>query len=133
MILSSHNMTQVEQICDAVTVLNHGEVAFAGGLDMMRADAPDPVWRLRTSDDDAALAQARTARGIKAERHDDGGLVVFAAQEPLDDYLLALGRDRVAVRGLELDVTPLESLFFQLTGATAAENPGPRPTRPEVP
>ncbi len=127
-ILSSHNMTQVEQICDAVTVLNHGEVAFAGGLDMMRADAPDPVWRLRTSDDDAALAQARTARGIKAERHDDGGLVVFAAQEPLDDYLLALGRDQVAVRGLELDVTPLESLFFQLTGELQAT--GPRPENP---
>ncbi|HEY0933285.1 MAG TPA: ABC transporter ATP-binding protein [Trebonia sp.] len=114
-ILSSHNMAQVEETCDAVTVLNEGKVAFAGRLDAMRAAAPDPVWRLRTSDDDVALAQASAATGIKAGRRDDGGLVVFAAQDPLDDYLLALARDRVVVRGLELDVTPLESLFFQLT------------------
>ena len=115
-ILSSHNMTQVEEICDSVTVLQHGRVAFAGRLDAMRADAPDPVWRLRTSDDTAALTQARDATGVKAESDDDGGLVVFAAQERLDDYVLRLGRDGVAVRGLELDVTPLEALFFQLTG-----------------
>ena len=62
-ILSSHNMTQVEQICDAVTVLNHGEVAFAGPAGRDAGRRPDPVWRLRTSDDDAALAQARTASG----------------------------------------------------------------------
>jgi ABC-2 type transport system ATP-binding protein len=54
-VLSSHDMAQVEEICDSVTVLNHGEVAFAGRLDKMRADAPDPVWRLRTSDDGAAV------------------------------------------------------------------------------
>ena len=115
-ILSSHNMTQVEEICDAVTVLHRGKIAFAGRLDAMRADAPDPVWRLRTGDDGAALEQARRSAGVKAERHDDGGLVVFAAQDPMDEYVLTLARDGVAIRGLELDVTPLESLFFQLTG-----------------
>ena len=44
---------------------------------------------------------------------------MFAAQDRLDDYVLHLGRDGIAVRGLELDVTPLESLFFQLTATTA--------------
>jgi ABC-2 type transport system ATP-binding protein len=52
---------------------------------------------------------------VKAQRRDDAGLAVFAVQEHLDDYVVRLGRDGVAVRGLELDVTPLESLFFQLT------------------
>jgi ABC-2 type transport system ATP-binding protein len=124
-LLSSHDMTQVEEICDAVTVLHRGRVAFAGRLDAMRADAPDPVWRLRTSDDTAALEQARRTAGVKAEDRDDGGLVVFAAQDRLDEYVLQLARDDVALRGLELDVTPLESLFFQLTG-----EPGERPAGP---
>ena len=30
-ILSSHDMAQVEEICDSVTVLHHGKVAYAGG------------------------------------------------------------------------------------------------------
>ncbi len=109
-------MAQVEEICDSVTVLHQGRVVFAGRLDVMQADAPDPVWRMRTSDDTAALGQARQVSGVKAESHDDGGMVVHAAQDRLDDYVLRLGRGGVAVRGLELDVTPLESLFFQLTG-----------------
>jgi ABC-2 type transport system ATP-binding protein len=119
-ILSSHDMAQVEEICDSVTVLHHGKVAFAGRLDVMRADAPDPVWRLRTSDDAAAAATARDLDKVKAAEHDGGGLVVHAAQDRLDDYVLALGRGGVAVRGLELDVTPLEALFFQLTADPSA-------------
>jgi len=115
-VLSSHDMAQVEEICDWVTVLHQGRVVFAGRLDVMQADAPDPVWRMRTSDDGTALEQARRVTGVKAAGHDDGGLVVHAAQDRLDDYVLHLGRESIAIRGLELDVTPLESLFFQLTG-----------------
>jgi ABC-2 type transport system ATP-binding protein len=114
-IISSHVMTQVDEICDAVTILHKGRVVFSERIDAARADAPDPVWRLRTSDDVVALKHAQQATGVKAQSHDDGGLAVFAAQDHLDEYVVQLGRDGVAVRGLELDVTPLESLFFQLT------------------
>jgi ABC-2 type transport system ATP-binding protein len=115
-VMSSHVMTQVDEICDGVTILHQGRAVFSERIDVARADAPDPVWRLRTSDDEAALEQARLVTGIKVSGHDDGGLVVFAAQDQLDDYVLRLGRDGVAVRGLELDLAPLEALFFQLTG-----------------
>jgi ABC-2 type transport system ATP-binding protein len=126
-ILSSHDMAQVEQICDSVTILHRGKVACTGRLDAMRADAPDPVWLLRTSDDGAALGAARHATGVKASSRDDGGgLVVHASQDSLDGYVLALGRDGIAVRGLELDITPLESLFFQLTGDPAGPGPDPK-------
>jgi ABC-2 type transport system ATP-binding protein len=115
-VLSSHDMAQVEEICDSVTVLKKGKVVFAGALDAMRSDAPDPVWRMRTSDDGAALDAANEAEGVKASSRDDGGLVVFAVQDRLDAYVLALGQAGITVRGLELDRTPLETLFFQLTG-----------------
>jgi ABC-2 type transport system ATP-binding protein len=122
-VLSSHDMAQVEEICDSVTVLHQGRVAYAGRLDVMRADAPDPVWRMRTSDDAAAITAARAVTGVKASGHDNSGLVVHAAQEQMDAYVMHLGREGVAVRGLELDVTPLESLFFQLTGEPGRSAP----------
>src|SRR5258707_10066725 len=96
----------------------------------MAADGPDPVWRGRTSDDSAALDRAKQVTGVKAASHDDGGLVVFAAQDRLDDYVLHLGREGVAIRGLELDVTPLESLFFQLTGEPQRQGLGGTERRP---
>jgi ABC-2 type transport system ATP-binding protein len=129
-LLSSHDMAQVEEICDSVTVLHHGRVVFAGGLSVMRADAPEPVWRLRTSDDAAAVQATRDVAGVKASTRDEGGLSVYAVQERLDEYVLHLGRAGVAVHGLELEVTPLESLFFQLTRDSAAR---PRPADQEGP
>jgi ABC-2 type transport system ATP-binding protein len=129
-VMSSHVMTQVDEICDSVTILLQGRVVFSERIDAARADAPDPVWRVRTSDDAAALEQAKQVSGIKAESHDDGGLSVFAAQDRLDDYVLRLGRDGVAVRGLELDLAPLEALFFQLTGDPT--DPGSQPSTEEV-
>ena len=128
-VLSSHDMAQVEEICDSVTVLHRGKVVFAGRLDAMRAGAPDPVWQLRTSDDVAALDAARGVTGVKAASR-DGGLIVHAAQDSMDGYVVHLSGRGVAVRGLELDVTPLESLFFELTGESGRAG---KPGRPEEP
>ena len=122
-ILSSHDMAQVEEICDGATILSAGRVVAAGRLDALRAAAPDPVWRMRTSDDAAALAAAAPLTAVKAAAHDDGGLVVHAAQAEMDAYVLALAGAAVAIRGLELDRTPLEALFFQLTGGPAGVTP----------
>ena len=115
-ILSSHDMAQVEEICDSATILAGGRVLSAGRLDALRAAAPDPVWRMRTSDDTKALAIAAPLAQVKAASNDDGGLVVHAAQDEMDGYVLALAAAGVPVRGLDLDRTPLEALFFQLTG-----------------
>ena len=46
----------------------------------------------------------------------DGALALKAEEESLDAYTLALGESGVAVRRLELLVSPLESMFFALTG-----------------
>jgi len=120
-VLSSHDMAQIEEICDSATILSEGKVVAAGRLEALRASAPDPVWRMRTSDDPGALALAAPLTGLKAASHDDGGLVVHAAKEDMDAFVLALGKAGIAVRGLELDRTPLEALFFQLTGENESE------------
>jgi ABC-2 type transport system ATP-binding protein len=117
-VLSSHDIDQVEEICDHVTVLEGGSVAFAGTLEAMRAQAPDPAWRLRTSDDGAARAVAGDGADLDVSARAEGGLIVLATQERMDAYIVDLGRAGIAVRGLSLDVTPLASLFFRLTAGS---------------
>ncbi|HRI98507.1 MAG TPA: ABC transporter ATP-binding protein, partial [Nocardioides sp.] len=41
-LLSSHHMDEVEEICDNVTIMKRGAVAFHGTLTDLRAMAPDP-------------------------------------------------------------------------------------------
>src|SRR6195952_4837244 len=45
-LLSSHDMGEVEEICDNVTVLNRGSVAFHGTIAELRMMAPDPGYLL---------------------------------------------------------------------------------------
>jgi ABC-2 type transport system ATP-binding protein len=120
-VISSHDMAQIEEICDSATILGDGKVLAAGRLDALRASAPDPVWRMRTSDDTGALAIAAPGSAVKVASHDGGGLIAHAGREDMDAFVLALGGAGIAVRGLELDRTPLEALFFQLTDETKAE------------
>lgn len=117
-LLSSHDMGQVEQICDDVTVLHRGRVAFAGTLERMRLQAPEPAWRVTTSADGAAGDAAAATVDVKVTASDDG-LVVRADQAALDRWVIDLGRRGIAVRALALDVTPLESMFFHLTEEVA--------------
>jgi ABC-2 type transport system ATP-binding protein len=113
-LLSSHDMPQVEDLCDGVTVLRDGRVVFDGTVEAMRQQAPDPAYLISTSDDGAALAVAAGSR-VSASRHDDGGLAIHGSQVDIDDFVVALGRQGVAVRSLRLHSTGLE--FFALTEA----------------
>jgi ABC-2 type transport system ATP-binding protein len=119
-LLSSHNMAEVEEVCDDLTIMRTGRVVYAGSVTELRSRAPDPAHRLRTSDDPAAASLAEAHQGVTAESHPDGGLAVRARPAELDGYVIALGRAGIAVRALTLTATPLESLFLTLT-ATAGE------------
>lgn len=112
-LLSSHDITAVEDVCDAVTVLSAGRTAFDGTLEELRVAAPAGRHRLNTSDDRLATALADS---LAVQLHPDGGLVVDATEHELDALVVRLGRAGVAVRGLRLEVGPLTALLLRLTG-----------------
>src|SRR3954467_13140503 len=55
-LLSSHDMLEVEDICDNVTIMRTGAVVFHGEIAALRKQAPEQGHRLHTSDDEHALA-----------------------------------------------------------------------------
>ena len=77
---------------------------------------PPPPTRSCTSDDERALALAEAQPGVRAERSRRGGLALAVDERALDPFVIGLGRAGIAVRRLELLVSPLESMFFALTG-----------------
>jgi ABC-2 type transport system ATP-binding protein len=121
-ILSSHDMAEVEELCSVLTVINRGRVVFSGTVDELRTLTPDAVHTLRTSDDCAALDLASHRTGMKVMPAAGGGLEVSADIAALDAYVVALGRAGVAVRVLERRARSLESLFLDLTGHDGARN-----------
>ena len=57
-VLSSHDMSEVEELCTMLTVINDGRVVFSGTVGELRTLAPAAVHVLRTSDDCTALRVA---------------------------------------------------------------------------
>jgi ABC-2 type transport system ATP-binding protein len=125
-VLSSHDMTEVEDLCTTLTVINGGRVVFSGTVDELRALAPAAAYVLRTSDDRTALRVAVHRHGLNV-RQIAGSLEVTAPIDVLDAYVVGLGRAGVAVRHLERRTRSLESLFLDLTGHADRVSAAPAP------
>src|SRR4051795_4866382 len=50
-VVSSHNMAELEGVCDGVTVMREGRAVWHGSMERLRAESPAPAHRLDTSDD----------------------------------------------------------------------------------
>jgi ABC-2 type transport system ATP-binding protein len=114
-LLSSHDMSEVEEICDNVTIMRTGTVVFHGEIAELREQAPEQGHRIRTDDDGRALQLAGAHEALEVAAASDGGLIARGAQQDVDRYVTAIVSEGLVLRTLELSEAPLEALFFMLT------------------
>jgi ABC-2 type transport system ATP-binding protein len=112
-LLSSHQLAEVEQIVDAVVVVSRGRCVHRGPLGALRGSRTPRV--LVACPDPARLADALARSGLpEIDALPDGRLAVAGASPAqVGDVALAAG---VPVHGLEAERLDLERMYFQLTG-----------------
>jgi ABC-2 type transport system ATP-binding protein len=123
-LVSSHNMAEVAEICDRVLIIHEGGTVWEGTQAGLHAAAPAPAYRVWTSDDTRAIALAPSlpVRVQDGGRHAGGApLVIHGDDAGRDAFVTGLAGAGVAVRRMEPDVPPLEALFTALTSAVAEE------------
>jgi ABC-2 type transport system ATP-binding protein len=113
-LLSSHQLPEVQELCDRVAIVDRGRVVYEGALSDLRRQG-GAGYRLRTSDDARALGVARREDGIAGARLEDNGIVLQADEEHVGRLSLALAREEIAVLALTPELATLEDLFFRLT------------------
>ena len=119
-ILSSHRMDDLEELCSEVTIIATGRVAFSGPLDKLADENRELDYRLLTSDYDAARRVAAETSGITVVDGAEGVpnrevLVVRALLPALDRLVPSLVQANIAVRELTPVISPLETAFLALT------------------
>src|SRR5436190_8011965 len=124
-LLSSHLLAEVEELCNRVAIVRRGRVAYEGSLAELRR-AAGLSYRLRTTDDERARRVLAAHAGV-AEVTDlpDGGLLFKVAREAaVGEASLALAESGALVLELTPRQATLEDLFFKLTedGATPTAN-----------
>jgi ABC-2 type transport system ATP-binding protein len=118
-LLSSHDMDEVADVCSRVTILAGGSVVWDGTIERLREEAPVPLYRLKTSDDRRALALGSSDPRVVVREDTERGLSVAAERDPLDAFVVALGAEGIAVRQLIEETSSVEAMFLALTGGGA--------------
>jgi len=113
-LLSSHQLPEVQELCDRVAILDKGRVVYEGALADLRRQG-GAGYRLRTTDDERALAIARNQAGVEAAILSEHGVGFHAEEREVGALSLALGQAGVAILSLTPELATLEDLFFRLT------------------
>jgi ABC-2 type transport system ATP-binding protein len=127
-LLSSHLMTEVEEVCNRVAIVRTGTVVYEGEIAALKRGASGS-YQLRTTDDERALAVCRAQSGITEVRRADGGIAFTGEERSVAELSQALVEARALIRSLVPETQTLETLFFSLTEGV----PTPSTLRASVP
>ena len=113
-LLSSHLMNEVEELCNRVAIIRAGRIVYEGRLDELRASAAGS-YTLRTSDDATAARICAAQPGLRELIVTPAGLRMRGDEAAIEELSLELARAGVALRALVPDAASLEERFFELT------------------
>ncbi|MEH1125709.1 ABC transporter ATP-binding protein [Micromonospora sp. CPCC 206061] len=117
-VLSSHILGEVQQICDSVTIISLGRRVAAGPVAEVLAQHSSGGVRVRLESpaDLPAAAQVLVASGARVDIQPDH-LLVTGVDKPSSVTRMLAGRD-LYVSELAPITVDLESVFLELTGTT---------------
>ncbi len=118
-LLSSHQLGEVEQVATHVGILHDGISRFEGPLQELRA-AAKPALRLRTTAD-VRVAALLAPMCVKLESTADGMWLLQEPNRPAAAINRELVQKGIVVHHLEPHAASLEDLFLELTDAADGE------------
>jgi ABC-2 type transport system ATP-binding protein len=112
-LVSSHLLAEVEQICSHVGVMRTGKLVFQGTLEDMRARGAARV-RVRTTEPDLA-GKVLTKLGLADIQASDGEVSAQVGEQAPESICRELVLAGVPVAGFDTPRPSLEDLFVELT------------------
>jgi ABC-2 type transport system ATP-binding protein len=113
-VLSSHLLAEVEELCNRVAIVRTGRIVYEGHISELKRTAAS-AYRLRTTDDARALEVCRAQRGIAEPRMEAGEIHFTADEAAVPELSVALIEAGAQIRALAPQTVTLEDLFFSLT------------------
>ena len=113
-LLASHILNEVEQMCDSVLIMSNGTLVTQGSVsDILRAG---DHLRISTTDDRKAVEILSATAWVEDVEIEDGEVVVSAPRGSAAEISTALGRSGVYVIGTNSGRGALERYFLEVTG-----------------
>jgi ABC-type multidrug transport system ATPase subunit len=120
-LLSSHLLTEIEQLCNRVGIINEGRLLYEGGPEALVA--PTSLYKVRVDDLSAAFELLTRQPGVQVSRNGSSYLQVGADEESISKVNALLVGKGIKVYELSPAQETLEEAFLRLT-KTVAASPG---------
>jgi ABC-2 type transport system ATP-binding protein len=120
-LLSSHLLNEVEDLCNRVAIIRKGSIVYEGPLKELLATAATG-YRLRATDPDRARVVLLSQRGIDGVSLGEGQLRFTADEDAVARAAIALGQARIGITALIPETASLEELFLGLTGGESSDH-----------
>lgn len=113
-LLSSHLLAEVEELCNRVAIVRRGEIVYEGAIAELKRSA-GATYRLSTTDDPRALSVCRAQPGVGDVREVHGRISFTADDATVAELSQALVEAGALITMLAPQTVTLEDLFFSLT------------------
>ncbi len=132
-LLSSHLLTEVEDVCNRVAIVRSGRIVYEGNIAELKRGA-GTAYRLETTDEERALGVCQAQPGINDVRVERSQIVFTADESAVEGLSVALIEAGALIRALAPQTVTLEDLFFSYTegdGDQPQLEPEPAQATPE--
>ena len=113
-LLSSHLLSEVEELCNRVAIIRKGRIVYQGPLSELMATA-STTYSLKVTDPERGLAICAAQPGIGSLHSLDGSLRFAGDESAVSALSVALGEAGVGITALVPEKATLEELFLDLT------------------
>ena len=124
-LLSSHLLGEVEDLCNRVAIIRTGTIVYEGTLHDLLATA-QTEYRLRATEPERALMICSAQRGVEKIRVEGPELRFQADEQAAAAISIALGQARIGITALVPETASLEELFLGLTGGESGDKSAAR-------
>jgi ABC-2 type transport system ATP-binding protein len=121
--LSSHLLPEVEELCNRVAIIRSGKIVYEGAIADLKRSSGAAAYRLTTTDDARALAVCQAQRGVSEVKLEHGHIRFNADATAAAELSQALVEAGALITMLAPEMVTLEDLFFSLTEGDAAPAP----------
>ncbi len=126
-VLSSHLLAEVEEVCNRVAIVRKGRIVYEGAIADLKRGA-GTTYRLETTNDERALEVCRAQRGVSDVRVVHERISFTADEAAVTELSQALIEAGALIKALAPQTVTLEDLFFSLTeGAEPDEAAAAKP------
>ena len=119
--LSSHLLIEVEELCNRVAIIRKGRIVYQGALGELMATTASR-YLLRAGDVERARVVCLAQAGIENVTIDDGAVSFDADEGAVAALSIALGQARIGITTLMPERVSLEELFLGLTGGESSDH-----------